>query len=86
MRNLLYRTDFWDPASKGVDKGEFTHLPADLWHYTEKQTHKKLLKTNVQQSRDTIKTTHSGTGTILKWNLWRQFQYVESHTICVQVV
>lgn len=30
MRNLLYRPDFWDPASEGMDKGELTHLPTDL--------------------------------------------------------
>lgn len=34
-RILLYRPDFWNPAGEGVDKGELTHLPRDLRHYTE---------------------------------------------------
>lgn len=44
MRTLLYRYEFWDPAGKGVDKGELAHLPTDLRLHTEKQTHIKTVE------------------------------------------
>lgn len=77
MRILLYRSNFWDPASEDVDKGKLTYLPTVFWHYTEKQETRKKIKTiaTVQKKKGKCNKSeapfkHSALVLFLKWDFW----------------